>query len=152
MLLEGDGLSLLRACCNENFDQLGAGGRRLAAASWIRQTFPRPIVPAEETFDDDELDSYVVPSSVVMAGLVDAGHSIQDILSNRQYGFDGEPMPYPGWTLPQFEFWTGAVQTLRRHERATTIESLVTAIAGALDADAYTLMREEVRELRRLKD
>ncbi len=57
-------------------------------------------------------------------------------------------LPYPGWTLPQFEFWTRRALRHGHRTRADFIESTVVSVQAVLTKDARRLMTNLVAELR----
>lgn len=57
-------------------------------------------------------------------------------------------LPYPGWTLPQFEFWTRRALRHAHRTRADFIESTVVSVQAVLTKEARRLMTKLVTELR----
>ena len=57
-------------------------------------------------------------------------------------------LPYPGWTLPQFEFWTERAMRHAHRTRAEFIESTVVSVQAVLTKEARHLMVKLVAELR----
>lgn len=57
-------------------------------------------------------------------------------------------LPYLGWTLPQFEFWTRRALRHAHRTRADYIESTVVSVQAVLTREARHLMTNLVAELR----
>lgn len=57
-------------------------------------------------------------------------------------------VPYLGWTLPQFEFWTARALRYLHRTRADYIESTVVSVQAVMSGKARKLMSQLVTELR----
>ena len=149
----GPGFPLLSICCVPPLSSSEHPAAATAAASWAEQTLADLIddPPEPEPAGGDEGNSRSTSLEAVLTGLLSVGHTRAQIFRDVQQGSDDRPLPYAGWTLPQWWYWGRGVRRLTGRNQARAVDAVSMAICGTWGGekgsramDEYTdAMREE---------
>jgi len=74
--------------------------------------------------------------------LIASGHTLESIFSIQQNN-----VPYCGWTLPQYRYWTSIVIKRLKQKRRDFISGLSNAIDGALSKKNRKKLQQELDKL-----
>jgi hypothetical protein len=74
--------------------------------------------------------------------LIASGHSLTNIFLERQKG-----LPYCGWTLPQYRYWSEIIICYMKKRKAENMENITNAIDGCNSKAGRKKLQKKLDEL-----